>query len=436
MGTLLFADIRYEDSAMRDGEEWAADGTSSASPNSSTATDIVIHLERSPLVHVLETSSKGRGVFAKCDVPAKTLVEVSPILLVKGGEYEGHRLRKTIFESYLFTWSRSTGDMALALGMGSLFNHDPAAPNVSFELDRVNHTIRYTTSVNVKQGQELCIYYGHGVHFGSNGELLVDLDAKHSTHEHQETEDQALSAMSGLGGEADDDDEGGDDNPVTTHTTPIKDSSAATHPTLETDTPSSDETEILPLASLPLEFVTRVLAPEDMPLELVEVCVMNLEPKEVGKAMAFLGQHELGRFEAFRHCRHVRRLPDGTAQILVCPTSHTPADDIAVLVSHDTGVAHMRVDTAMIPANPARTPQQFRTWSASHWPVALVAIKEDVLAKARESSWTRGRLEWTEEMLLKTASLAEKAKLANEVSAAHEWGSSLTCQGARLNECL
>lgn len=217
-------------------------------------------------------------MFASCDIPAKTLLEVSPILLVRGEEYRKHELQGTIFESYLFTWSRSSGDMALALGLGSLFNHDPHAPNVSFELDRRSETIRYTTSVNVKQGQELCIYYGHGVHFGQHGQLLVDLETKHggTNGRPPETEEEAFSAL--LGYTSREDGEGGREGgePADRDTNLQENSSESVH-VVSQGTPSDgdedelhDPNEILDLKSLPLEFVTRSLAPEDMPIELSE----------------------------------------------------------------------------------------------------------------------------------------------------------------------
>ncbi|WFD34068.1 tRNA-specific adenosine deaminase subunit tad3 [Malassezia cuniculi] len=52
--------------------------------------------------------------------------------------------------------------MALALGLGSLFNHHPTSPNVSFELDKKAMAIRYRTVRPVAPGEELCICYGAG----------------------------------------------------------------------------------------------------------------------------------------------------------------------------------------------------------------------------------------------------------------------------------
>jgi tRNA-specific adenosine deaminase 3 len=118
--------------------------------------------------------------------------------------------------------------MALSLGLGSLFNHDDAAPNVGYTLDKERGIIRYSTKRDILPGEELCIYYGHGVHFGQQGELLVKKDV-----EPLETEEKVLDSLSSI----------------------------EVAGTKEAD-------PIVPLKEAPLQLVTNILSPEDMPLEL------------------------------------------------------------------------------------------------------------------------------------------------------------------------
>jgi len=47
---------------------------------------------------------------------------------------------------------------------GSLFNHS-ANPNVSYTIDPLTDSIRYTTTRIVNSGEELCIFYGHNLWF-------------------------------------------------------------------------------------------------------------------------------------------------------------------------------------------------------------------------------------------------------------------------------
>lgn len=54
--------------------------------------------------------------------------------------------------------------MALALGLGSMFNHS-STPNVGFQRDIDNGLIRYSTLREIQVGEELCISYGPNLWF-------------------------------------------------------------------------------------------------------------------------------------------------------------------------------------------------------------------------------------------------------------------------------
>ncbi|KAF7365315.1 Histone lysine methyltransferase set7 [Mycena venus] len=114
-----------------------------------------------PLCVVKTSEGKGRGIFAAHAIPKQTVVESSPVLLLGKKEYEQHG-RFTILDHYTFKWKN--GSMALALGLGSLFNHSNS-PNVSYTIDSANDLIHYTTTRNVEQDEELCIYYGSNLWF-------------------------------------------------------------------------------------------------------------------------------------------------------------------------------------------------------------------------------------------------------------------------------
>lgn len=53
---------------------------------------------------------------ASREIPAHTLVEISPVLLFEKEEYQEHG-RHTVLDHYTFVWR--DGRMALALGLGS-----------------------------------------------------------------------------------------------------------------------------------------------------------------------------------------------------------------------------------------------------------------------------------------------------------------------------
>ncbi|KAH9911503.1 uncharacterized protein B0H18DRAFT_892713 [Fomitopsis serialis] len=118
------------------------------------------HLNSSGL-RIGHSSGKGRGVYAARTLEPRTVVEISPVLLFSKAEYEEHG-RHTLLDHYTFRWR--DGRMALALGLGSLFNHSQQ-PNVSYTLDTETESIRYMTTRRIQEGDELCIFYGHKLWF-------------------------------------------------------------------------------------------------------------------------------------------------------------------------------------------------------------------------------------------------------------------------------
>ncbi|KWU45978.1 SET domain-containing protein, partial [Rhodotorula sp. JG-1b] len=106
----------------------------------------------------------GRGVFATCDIPAGEVIEISPVLVLGEEEYTGRKkVEASQLRGYVFTWGRD-GSMAVALGIGSLFNHS-TSPNITYSLDYTQYTISYRTAKPIQRGEELCIFYGHSVRF-------------------------------------------------------------------------------------------------------------------------------------------------------------------------------------------------------------------------------------------------------------------------------
>lgn len=81
-------------------------------------------LHSSP-IQILSTPSQGRGVYSTETIPAGTLIEISPVLLLNDAEYygggkegEGKGVEGSVLRSYVFTWRGVEGGMAVALGLG------------------------------------------------------------------------------------------------------------------------------------------------------------------------------------------------------------------------------------------------------------------------------------------------------------------------------
>lgn len=103
----------------------------------------------------------GRGVFTSRALPAGEVVHVAPVLLLS--EHDHDRLVDTALDGYVYDWH--DGGIALALGLGSVFNH-AHGPNCTYELAPEDHPMWpayvYHTVRAVAAGEELTIDYSGG----------------------------------------------------------------------------------------------------------------------------------------------------------------------------------------------------------------------------------------------------------------------------------
>ena len=114
-----------------------------------------------PIVELIvkTTAEKGRGVFAGQDISRGTLINISHLLLFPATDEPSPE--KEILSHYTYTVG---SNQALALGIGSLFNHC-RRNNVGFVIDKTNMYIRYTAICDISKGSELCINYGNNLWF-------------------------------------------------------------------------------------------------------------------------------------------------------------------------------------------------------------------------------------------------------------------------------
>ncbi|KAJ1680130.1 hypothetical protein EV182_000618 [Spiromyces aspiralis] len=144
--------------------------TSANTPSIDTACSVTSLLPV-PRVEIRTHSLKGRGVYAVERIPKGTLVSTSPILLFPHKEYAEHG-RFTRLDDYTYTWP---GGQALALGLGSIFNHEPIGyENIGFVRDIDAQVINYWSLRDIESGEELCICYGAHVWFEDHSEGSKD----------------------------------------------------------------------------------------------------------------------------------------------------------------------------------------------------------------------------------------------------------------------
>ncbi|KAL2355623.1 hypothetical protein BJ546DRAFT_638463 [Cryomyces antarcticus] len=119
---------------------------------------------------LISGTPKGRGVFAAQDIPARTVVDVCPVLVLDVEENANH-IEQTALYHYTYNWpyrdrdGRTKHRQAVVFGLGSMFNHSTADQNVGWERDVEHELITYKALRDIRAGEELCISYGSKLWF-------------------------------------------------------------------------------------------------------------------------------------------------------------------------------------------------------------------------------------------------------------------------------
>jgi uncharacterized protein len=107
-------------------------------------------------IYVKKTRKAGRGVFTKVAIPAKTIVERAPVIVMSGEDRK--LLDQTLLHDYIFEWGNLRNQCCMALGYVPLYNHSYQS-NCEYEMDFTRELITVTTVRDIKQGEELFINY-------------------------------------------------------------------------------------------------------------------------------------------------------------------------------------------------------------------------------------------------------------------------------------
>ena len=111
-----------------------------------------------PNVYVKDTgSAKGRGVYAARPHVDGELIEVCPVVLFFGSFTDiPDEIRKLLFNWGVLANRGNTH--GLALGYGSLYNHDNPA-NMRYEADATHPLLRFIAVRAIAQDEELTVNY-------------------------------------------------------------------------------------------------------------------------------------------------------------------------------------------------------------------------------------------------------------------------------------
>lgn len=104
-----------------------------------------------------DTDGKGRGVYTSNAIPAGTVLEVSPVIVMTQDDRK--LLDQTLLHDYIFEWQPEGRQMCcMALGWVPLYNHSYNS-NCEYFMDYDEQNISIQSVVDIKAGEELTINY-------------------------------------------------------------------------------------------------------------------------------------------------------------------------------------------------------------------------------------------------------------------------------------
>lgn len=109
-----------------------------------------------PYLFVDESEEKGRGVFTRERIPANTVVELAPVIVMESKDRE--HLDKTLLHDYIFEWGKEKDKCAMALGLIPIYNHSYKS-NCEYFMDFEDNSIMVKTVRVIENGEELTINY-------------------------------------------------------------------------------------------------------------------------------------------------------------------------------------------------------------------------------------------------------------------------------------
>lgn len=115
-------------------------------------------MQRVASLYIASSDDRGRGVFTASPIHEGDIIEVCPVIVIPKRELP--IIHKTILHDYYFLWGDKLDDCAIALGYGSMYNHE-LNPNANFILDLENMTIDIEAIQDIAAGEEITLNY-HG----------------------------------------------------------------------------------------------------------------------------------------------------------------------------------------------------------------------------------------------------------------------------------
>lgn len=110
---------------------------------------------RLPFLYIQDVKGKGKSVFTAQVIPKGSSIEICPTILL--GSADCATIHDTKLHDYYFLWGTS-GDGAIALGFGSIYNHSSQA-NADYEMLLKEELISIIAIRDIEAGEEITINY-------------------------------------------------------------------------------------------------------------------------------------------------------------------------------------------------------------------------------------------------------------------------------------
>lgn len=112
--------------------------------------------QRIPSLYIALSSIDDRGVFTSEAIEKGSILEICPVIIIPGEEME--LIKQSILYNYYFDWDESAKNGVIALGYGSIYNHN-YQPNAEYVEDQEARCLRFYAIRDIEAGEEITINY-------------------------------------------------------------------------------------------------------------------------------------------------------------------------------------------------------------------------------------------------------------------------------------
>ncbi|KAI0274210.1 cytidine deaminase-like protein [Russula aff. rugulosa BPL654] len=279
----------------------------------------------------------------------------------------------TILDHYTFKWR--DGRMALALGLGSLFNHSDS-PNVSYSIDTATESIRYTTARAVDPDEELCIHYGSNLWFKP---AEIPISDERSRIDTELVEEDGWGGLSAVAGEASSSKRILEDMPNPNEILPMRTSRS-------------------PGSNLLLMRTTKRHQRRSVQAWAVDIP----DPRHTTSALKWVKSSGLDT-PTLSHLKRVRKSPTGTHSTLLLTSTSPTVPELPPIL--DLAPPYQ----LSVPRSAALTPTSLALKNAL-WPTVFAPRR-----KGEPEDWSRARAQWACTAMLRVVKEARAARAAGEL---------------------